>query len=308
MGAAMAVGWEERSGTRGAGRDGKPTVLGWLGSLNTEQNPENPFLENEEISLEEENDGGKGNGTAGGGGEERDWTTSFLLFGLYAGLIYYVVFVAPNQTPSSDVYFLKKLLNVMGDDGFQMNEVLMALWYIMGLYPFVYSMLLLPTARSEKSSVPVWPFLIVSGFLGAYGLIPYFILWRPPPPPIEETELQRWPLNFLESKLTAGITFAAGLGLLAYAGLSSGAVWKEFYQYFKASRFIHVTCMDFALMSTFAPFWVYNDMTARKWDKKGLWLLPVSLIPFLGPALYLVLRPTLSSVPTLLNPSTSEEE
>nr|XP_027062597.1 uncharacterized protein LOC113688966 isoform X1 [Coffea arabica] len=273
-------------------------------SLSTEENPENPILENEEICLEDENDGNNG----GGGGGERDWTTSLLLLGLYVGLVYYVVFLAPNQTPSTDVYFLKKLVNIIGDDGFQMNEVLVALWYILGLYPFVYSMLLLPTGRCENRSVPVWPFLILSGFAGAYGLIPYFILWRPPPPPIEVTELRRWPLNFLESKITAAIALAAGLGLMAYAGLSDGAVWREFYQYFRASKFIHLTCIDFALLSTFAPFWVYNDMTARRWDNKGLWLLPLSLIPLVGPALYLILRPSLLAVPALLSSSTSEEK
>jgi hypothetical protein len=45
------------------------------------------------------------------------------------------------------MYFLKKLLNLKGDDGFIMNQVLVAEWYIMGLWPLVYSMLLLPTGR-----------------------------------------------------------------------------------------------------------------------------------------------------------------
>jgi len=27
---------------------------------------------------------------------------------------------------------------------------------------------------------------------------------------------------------------------------------------------IHITSIDFIILSTFAPFWVYNDMTARK--------------------------------------------
>lgn len=48
---------------------------------------------------------------------------------------------------SRDMYFLKKLLNLKGDDGFRMNEVLVSLWYIMGLWPLVYSMLLLPSGR-----------------------------------------------------------------------------------------------------------------------------------------------------------------
>ncbi|CAI9089839.1 OLC1v1024487C1 [Oldenlandia corymbosa var. corymbosa] len=199
-------------------------------SLNTEQNPQEPVFENE-VSSEDDKNGGEG-------GEERDWTSSILLSGLYAGLLYYVFILAPNQTPSTDTYFVKKLLNVIGDDGFRMNEVLVALWYIMGLFPLVYSMLLLPSARSEKGSLPVWPFLVLSFFLGAYGLIPYFILWKPPPPPVDETEIKSWPLNFLESKVTAGITLAAGLGLIVYAGLSNGDVWKEFHLYFRSSRFV----------------------------------------------------------------------
>ncbi|XP_027939720.1 uncharacterized protein LOC114193923 isoform X3 [Vigna unguiculata] len=231
-----------------------------------------------------------------GGNDERDWTTSFLLFLLWAALIYYVFFLTPNQTPSRDLYFLKKLLNLKGDDGFRMNEVLVSLWYIMGLWPLVYSMLLLPTGRSSKNSILVWPFLILSCFGGAYVLLPYFVLWKPPAPPVEETQLKTWPLNFLESKVTALISLVAGVAIIIYAGLAGQDVWKEFYQYFRESKFIHITSIDFIVLSTFAPFWVYNDMTARKWFDKGSWLLPISLIPYLGPGLYLLLRPSLSAV------------
>ncbi|KAL0307251.1 UNVERIFIED_CONTAM: hypothetical protein Sradi_6142400 [Sesamum radiatum] len=143
-------------------------------------------------------------------------------------------------------------------------------------------------------------------FWGAYALIPYFVLWKPPAPPVEESELKRWPLNFLESKLTAAITMAAGLAIMVYAFSSGGDLWKEFFQYFKGSKFIHIMTIDFGLLSTFAPFWVYNDMTARKWDGKGSWLLPLSLIPFVGPVLYLLLRPSLSAAPIALAPSSDE--
>ncbi|XP_052178480.1 uncharacterized protein LOC127792143 isoform X2 [Diospyros lotus] len=267
------------------------------------QNSQDSVLE-EEASLEREMNGSEDSS----GGESGDWTTSFLLFLLWAGLMYYVFNLSPNQTPLRDMYFLKKLLNLKGDDGFQMNEVLVSLWYIMGLWPLVYSMLLLPTGRSSKSKIPVWPFLVLSFFGGAYALLPYFVLWRPPSPPIEEAELRGWPLNFLESKLTAGISLAAGLGLIIYAGLANADVWKEFYQYFRESKFIHLTSIDFALLSAFAPFWVYNDMTTRKWYGKGIWLLPFSLIPLLGPSLYLLLRPSLASAPVSLSPTSAEDK
>ncbi|KAG5076789.1 hypothetical protein JHK82_055484 [Glycine max] len=241
-------------------------------------------------SLKEESEVG------GNSNNPRDWTTSILLFLLWAALMYYVFFLTPNQTPSRDTYFLKKLLNLKGDDGFRMNEVLVSLWYLMGLWPLVYSMLLLPTGRSSKNIIPVWPFLILSCFGGAYALFPYFVLWKPPAPPVEETQLKTWPLNFLESKVTATISLAAGVAIITYAGLAGQDVWKEFYQYFRESKFIHIMSIDFIILSTFAPFWVYNDMTARKRSDKGSWLLPLSLIPFLGPGLYLLLRPSLSTV------------
>lgn len=41
-----------------------------------------------------------------------------------------------------EAYFLHKLLNLNGDDGFWMNEVLVVLWYIMGLRTLVHSILL----------------------------------------------------------------------------------------------------------------------------------------------------------------------
>ncbi|XP_050383005.1 uncharacterized protein LOC126799783 [Argentina anserina] len=263
------------------------------GTLNN-QKPEDPVL-NDSESLKGENVG-----------DEKNWTTSILLFLLWGALMFYVFNLSPNQTPSRDMYFLKKLLNLKGDDGFRMNQVLVSVWYIMGLWPLVYSMLLLPTGRSSKGSIPVWPFLVLSFFGGAYALLPYFVLWKPPSPTVAESELGRWPFNFLESKLTARITLAAGLGIVIYAGLASGADWKEYYQYFNESKFIHVMSLDFTLLSAFAPFWVYNDMTSRKWFDKGSWLLPLSLVPFLGPALYLISRPSLSTEPNSLSPAEPE--
>ncbi|KAK1269348.1 hypothetical protein QJS04_geneDACA006722 [Acorus gramineus] len=75
--------------------------------------------------------------------------------------MYYVFLLAPNLTPSLDMYFLQKLLNLKGDDGFVLNEVLVSLWYIMGLWPLVYSMLLLPTGRSFASSEFIRPMIVL---------------------------------------------------------------------------------------------------------------------------------------------------
>ncbi|XP_042445242.1 uncharacterized protein LOC122030145 isoform X2 [Zingiber officinale] len=165
-----------------------------------------------------------------------------------------------------------------------------------------------PTKRRSRSKVPVWPFLVASFFVGAYALIPYFVLWKPPPPAVEEEELTNWPLNFLDSKVTAMITIIAGLGLIVYAGLADGAVWMEFYQYCRESKLIHVTVIDFLLCTAFAPFWVYNDTTARGWMNKGSWLLPIALIPLVGPALYVLLRPPLAALPMFTSSTSTKSD
>nr|CAD1824711.1 unnamed protein product [Ananas comosus var. bracteatus] len=174
-------------------------------------------------------------------------------------------------------------------------------------------MLLIPTGRSSKTKIPVWPFLVLSCVGGAYALIPYFVLWKPPPPPVSEEEVNRWPLNFLESRITAGVTLAAGLGLIAYAGFAGEKNWREFYQYLRESKFVSAmisnSCNMHRFFSTLCllSFLVYNDMTARRWMSKGSWLLPLALIPFVGPTLYLLLRPPLSALPMRTPSSTTDK-
>lgn len=79
---------------------------------------------------------------------------------------------------------------------------------------------------------------MLSFFGGVYALLPYFALWNPPAPPVSESELSKWPLSVLESKVTAGVTLVAGLGLILYALVGNSGDWKEFYQYFRESKFV----------------------------------------------------------------------
>ncbi|CAM6040184.1 unnamed protein product [Sphagnum compactum] len=237
--------------------------------------------------------GGGGGDGGGGGGEALGWITSALVFAFYAALLYYVAVLAPGQTPYRDQYFVEKLVGLRADDGFTMNTVLVCEFYIMGLWPLVYSSLLIPSGRSGKWAVPVWPFLILSFGIGAFALVPYFALWQPPPPLVAKGELQKWPLNLLENKLSSLGILLSGVGLIGAAAFAGNGAWTEILQYFRESKFIHTMSVDFLTLSSLAPFWVYNDMTTRKWLDKGFWLLPVSLFPFIGPALYLVLRPPL---------------
>lgn len=52
---------------------------------------------------------------------------------------------------------------------------------------------------------------------------------------------------------------------------------------------MHVTSIDFLLLTTFVPFWIVNDAEFRgKFEDTALFF---GLVPVIGPALYLFLRP-----------------
>ncbi|KAL3687202.1 hypothetical protein R1sor_013511 [Riccia sorocarpa] len=235
------------------------------------------------------NDGGGG---GGGGGDAVNWISSALIFAFWAGLLYYGATMAPNQTSYRDFYFIQKLSGLYGDDGFAMNKVLTAEFFMMGLWPLLYTALLIPSGRSRKG-VPIWPFAGLSFAVGAFALLPYFGLWRPPPPRVPKDELRRWPLSLLESKITAVFAIISAVVLLGYAGLAGADQWAEFSQYFRESRFIHVMTIDFLTLTTLCPFWVYNDLAVRKGSDAIEPLLALSFLPLLGPAIYLLLRPSL---------------
>ncbi|KAG6549989.1 hypothetical protein Mapa_008501 [Marchantia paleacea] len=236
------------------------------------------------------NDGGGGGGR--GGGDAVDWISSALIFSIWAGLLYYGIVLSPNQTSYRDTYFIEKLIGLHGDDGFAMNKVLTGEWYMMGLWPLIYTCLLIPSGRSRKGA-PVGPFAALSVAIGAYALLPYFGLWRPPPPPVSRDELSRWPLAILESKITAVVAVVSAVVLYGYVGVAGADQWIEFSQYFRESKFIHIMTIDFFTLATLCPFWVYNDLAIRKGSDNTSPLWALAFVPLLGPSIYLLLRPSL---------------
>ncbi|KAI6673468.1 hypothetical protein NL676_001374 [Syzygium grande] len=92
----------------------KPRSLQVCRSFTKNEKPDDAVLK-EESPLRSDGEGGS------------DWTTSVLLLLLRVAIMYYVFNLALNQTPSRDMYFLQKPLNLKGDDGFRMNGVLVSL-------------------------------------------------------------------------------------------------------------------------------------------------------------------------------------
>ena len=67
---------------------------------------------------------------------------------MYYSAAVYGFGLSPNQTPYRDMYFLEKLVGLGADDGVKVNIVFSNLCFLMGVWPAIYSSLLLPTAKS----------------------------------------------------------------------------------------------------------------------------------------------------------------
>jgi len=74
--------------------------------------------------------------------------------------------------------------------------------------------------------------------------------------------------SVLESPIFAGFLLAGAVGLWALALTAGGAAWVDYSHLFDESKLVHVTTVDFFLLSAFAPFWMYNDAQLRDWKPR----------------------------------------
>jgi hypothetical protein len=224
---------------------------------------------------------------------------------LWLGLLAYIFRLSPNQTPSLDSFVVLKLIGQKADDPYVVNPVFEAVFNIMGVYPAIFGALLVPGGKSGKgplgTALPAWPFVAAAFGLGAYAMIPYMALWVPPKPeeapvlPPTPEETKGWNRLFLrgaETPILPALLLAAGSYWLFRAGTSPASAWLEYLRQFDSSRLVHATTVDFALCTALVPFWLSLDAEGRRWPgaKNGLATL-LSLVPVVGPCVYLLLRP-----------------
>jgi len=215
---------------------------------------------------------------------------------LWAALIGYTLFLAPNQTPLRDSYFLEKLSGLGSDDGVSLNTILASLFLLERMFPLIYGALISPAAKNGNS-LPAWPFLLSAVPFGSFALLPYFAMWEPS---AEQIEVPPSPatmdpgLQLTESPLFAAALVAASGFLLAQISTAGGQQWYEFGRLFLESRLVHTAAVDVFTLTFALPFWIYTDADARGFKQQQL--LPLLIVlPALGPALYLLLRPKVSA-------------
>lgn len=241
-----------------------------------------------------------------------------LIFGsLWLGLIAYALLAAPADAPQT----LEQIIQLSTGQWQQLNPLVVALFNLMGIWPLVYAMLLLPDGQAQRDqgkSLRAWPFVVGSFGLGAFALLPYLALRSPPArhgltAPAsdqpgtgasegrvivpEEMETSGKTLGIVPLLRRRGLPLLALLGtaaLLAY-GLSQGD-WADFANQWRSSRFIHVMSLDFVLLTLLFPTLAQDDARCQGIaHPQRVWA--TVLLPLLGAGLYLLGRPSVAPRP-----------
>ncbi len=196
---------------------------------------------------------------------------------LWLGFIAYAFFLAPAEQP--DTFELIKNLSTGNWQG--INPLIISLFNIMGIWPFVYSAVLFFDGRNQK--IPAWPFASAAFALGAFALLPYLALREPN----QKFVGKKNPfLEILDSRIL-GILLTIGATVLFTYSLQGD--WGDFVQQWQNSRFIHVMSLDFVMLSLLFPTLLGDDLTRRGWQNHQLfWLFT---IPLFGALIYLCVRP-----------------
>lgn len=200
---------------------------------------------------------------------------------LWLGFVVYAFgFAPPNQPNTFDL-----IMRLSSGQWEGINPAVVALFNLMGIWPLVYAAMVL--IDGQQQSFPAWPFVVGSFGVGAFLLLPYLILRTPsaqfdgPKGGLISLLDSRW----LGWGLTAIATLLIGYGLIA-------GDWSDFAQQWQTSRFIHVMSLDFCLLCGLVPALLGDDM-ARRGLKRPAIFWTVTLLPLIGPSLYLALRPPL---------------
>ena len=204
-------------------------------------------------------------------------------------------FAAPGDT---------ELIMKAIDDPSSMNPIFFAVFNALGVLPGVNAALLLPGSK-EQRPLPTVPFVASAFALGFGAIGPYLAVREPRPEPIARSELGFFSRYVTESRLYGAGLVAASLiliNILLNIGDVSAAT-ADFAELFASSKLVHVSTIDFAILSIFAFDPIREDMARRGWwdedaaqvdNTQLLRLLAFVAVPVLGPCAYLVARPALS--------------
>lgn len=170
------------------------------------------------------------------------------------------------------------------------NPVFVAIFNFLGVLPAIYSSLLL--SAGKKQSIWSTIFLYGSFIAGFFATGPYLALRN-----INtsgEEQYFDFGTRLFESKLNAILLLGFSSYLMYYAvtnlNFHDSAI-TDFIELFKTNKLVHVSTIDFTILSLTMWDPIQEDIKRRKGIQNHVWFASV---PVFGPILYLLLRPKLN--------------
>lgn len=74
--------------------------------------------------------------------------------------------------------------------------------------------------------------------------------------------------SVLESQWNAALLLGGSVVLWGLALTAGAPAWAEYGHLFDESKLVHITTLDFMLLTAFAPFWMWNDAQLRNWEPR----------------------------------------
>lgn len=213
-----------------------------------------------------------------------------LLWSLWVGFILYLVGFAPPIQPDT----FRPVQALFAGQFPTVNPVMVSLFSAIGIWLGIYACLMLADGRMQP--LPAWVFLIAGAGTGVLGIIPYLALRSSNQ---RFTGQKDWVLRWLDGRLAGVLLTISAIGLLGIA-LGAGD-WQAFFAEWRTNRLVNGMGLAFCLFHLVFPALLGDDMGRRDWDDRAIFWAVV-FTPFLGPLLYLCLRPPLPDAPSVRLP------
>ncbi|MEL6855074.1 MAG: DUF2834 domain-containing protein [Cyanobacteria bacterium J06607_13] len=209
---------------------------------------------------------------------------------LWLGFVLYAFLLAPPAQPDT----FELIANLSSGQWSDINPAIVALFNLMGIWPMIYACLAL--IDGHRQDLPAWPFVVGSFAVGAFALLPYLALRESN----TQFEGEKSKLLVLVDSPWMGRAIALGSIALITYGLINGD-WADFAQQWQTSQFIQVMSLDFCMLCAIVGPLIKADMAKRDLHQPALFWA-ATLIPLLGVALYLSIRPPLGSAEETTEP------
>ena len=209
---------------------------------------------------------------------------------LWVGFSLYAFTLAPPAQPDT----LDMIIQLSTGQWDDINPLIVALFNLMGIWAMIYAAIALIDGVGQK--IPAWPFVTLSFGVGAFALLPYLALREHSESFLDTTSSDTKTytktklISLVDSRWTGRAIALSSLLLLTY-GFTQGN-WADFAEQWRTSQFIHVMSLDFCMLCAVVSPLVKSDMAKRNLNNPLLFWCAV-LIPLLGVALYLSIRPPL---------------